>query len=291
VRARYGLAAGFVVAVAALIAVRAAGYLGGRAQGGPLTVALTDVGARPAASQIFAAGFADALDGDPVRVQNVRAREVSPGLDVLGPNASAAGCGRCLPRRWPPPGAGAPLEAARLSAPGGRAVVGLRARRRGFYSASELVIDYRRGQRRFRRRTPGGACIAVRVRASCDPSPDPGDARVAEIGGPSRYAGARFGPGRPQATFTGAGEHRLRMTLSNRTRSTISVSALGLDPTPGVALLSSDPASLRLPPHGARSVRLRFAGCAEPTFDRLRADLDGERRTIALSVPLAFRCP
>jgi hypothetical protein len=74
------------------------------------------------------------------------------------------------------------------------------------------------------------------------------------------------------------------------------VSGLALDENGlDVEVTASEPASFHLPPHGYRVVKLHvlFPGCktfAAVTFSRLRAQLDGEKRSIPLSLPLEFGC-
>jgi hypothetical protein len=278
VKGRLALSLGFVAVVVALIVLRDHGYLGGRQLGGPLSVGTPNIGlvARPGQPEFTS--FGGRLRGSAVRIQNVRPRIVSPELEVIGPRLDNGG----------------PLEDAEVSDAefGGR--IGLRAQRAGFYYASGLVVDYRRGQRRFRARESTTVCIAVRMKAPCDDGyRGPGDARVAQVGGPSRYRHARLTSTR--AHYTRPGQYGLRVTISNRTGSPIGVSGLALDENAlDVELTSSEPAEFRLPPHGYRVTKLhvRLPACKafHITFSRLRAELDGERRSIPLSLPLEFGC-
>jgi hypothetical protein len=133
------------------------------------------------------------------------------------------------------------------------------------------------------------------VKAGCDVDyKGPGDARVAQVGGPSRYRHARLTATR--ARYTQAGQYGLRVTISNQTGAAIDVSDLALDPNAlDVELTLSEPHSFHLPPHGYRVVKLhvRFPACNAftLTFSRLRAQLDGDKRSIPLSLPLEFGCP
>ena len=86
--------------------------------------------------------------GDPVRVQNVRPRFASPELELIGPAKRRL---RAAPALLPPrrrrPARG--RHAARRAP---AAILGLRAQRAGLYYALGLIVDYRRGQRRYRDR-------------------------------------------------------------------------------------------------------------------------------------------
>lgn len=257
-------AVAFVVAVSALIALRDAGYLGGRAKDGPLRVRIDAAGAGTAR-----------LRGGPVRIQNVRVRVASPRLSIAGPNLVASA---------------RPLEDATLRAARTPLQMRLRAFRPGVFYAVGLVTDYRRGQRRFRELSGRVLCVAVGRRRRCDPGyRGPGRARVAQVGGPSRYPGARLTD--RSATYTRPAVYPIRLTLLNRTRSLIAVRDLALDRNPSAAV--SGPRPFKLGPQGSRSVRLFLTvrSCAPQRFGRLRARLDGERRTIPLSLPLRVACP
>jgi hypothetical protein len=279
VRGRLLFALGFVVVVVALIVLRDHGYLGGRQLGGPLRVGAGGVALAARPGQVAFAPFGGRLRGGPVRVQNVRPRLLSPELEVVGPDLDTGG----------------PLEGARL----GDAVVsgrmGLRAQRAGFYYAVGLIVDYRRGQRRYRDREAQTVCVAVRMRARCSPGyKGPGDARVAQVGGPSRYRHARLTADR--ARYERPGEYGLRVTIANQTKAAIDVSHLALDDNGlDVEITATEPAGFHLPPHGYRVVKLHtaFPACkaSHVTFARLRAELDGELRSIPLSLPLDFGCP
>jgi hypothetical protein len=256
VTVRYALAAAFVGVVAALIAVRDAGFLGGRADGGPLRVALEPDGA-----------FSYELEGEPVRVQDVRFRFVSPGATVIGPTLAG----------------GRLLEDAELEDAAGGGAVRLRARRRGVYYALDGTVDYRRGQRRFR--TPiGRACVSVRLRADCSAYDGPGDAEVAEMGGPARYGEADFDGA--TAVFA-ADAAAVRLTLTSRRRGGLALARVrGSD---DVAVGASSPSTFRLRPLGSRSLFLRLEGCGR--LEALRAEVDGDEQRIPLSVPIELRCP
>jgi hypothetical protein len=252
VTVRYAVAAAFVVVVAALIAIRGAGYLGGRADGGPLRLELARDGA-----------LRYELDGDPVQVQDVGFRTVSPGVTVIGPTLAG----------------GEPLEGARLTHDTGRGAVRLRARRRGVYYVFGGSVDYRRGQRRFQT-TMGGACVAVRLKADCEGYDGPGEAEVVEMGGPARYKGARF----EGATATFEKRAGVRLTFTNRARSGVDVTRLG----GGAIGVDAAPGTFRIKPGGAHSVFLRLEGCGR--LEELDADLDGDAGSIPLSVPIELTC-
>jgi hypothetical protein len=209
-----------------------------------------------------------------VRVQNVRARIRSPELAVAKSVA------------------GHPLENSVLERPVDPFFIALRARRPGLYYAIGLILDYRRGERRFRDREAQVLCIAVQTRQRCDLDyQGPGDARVAQVGGPSRYPGAVFTE--QEARYNDPGEHRVRLTISNRTGVAIDVARLSLDANGlGVALASAEPAAFDLGPHEHRLVKLtvRMPACGNVRFGRLRAQLDGDKRSIPLSLPLRFGC-
>lgn len=253
-RARYGVAAAFVVVVAALIAVRDAGYLGGRAEGGPLEV------------QLAAGGELEyTLDGDAVQVQDVGFSFVSPGATVIGPTLAG----------------GQGLEDARLTEPTGRGAVRLRARRRGVYYALSGTVDYRRGQRRFQAEM-GDACTAVRLEATCAGYDGPGEAQVAEIGGPSKYRGATFAG--DTAVFEGRAA--VRLTLANRRREAVEVARFG--GAGEVRVETSSPGAFRIKAFGARSVFLRLSGCGR--LEALTAELDGDEERVPLSLPIEVAC-
>jgi hypothetical protein len=293
-RTRLLFALAFVVLVSALIVVRDLGFLGGRERGGPLTFGAAGVGMAMKPGRVARFGLGVKLDGGPVRVQNVRPRVWSPEVDILGPTVSERSIGAARARRWPPPWAVTPLEDATLRGPAPAALMGLRAKRPGIYYALGLRVDYRRGQRRFRRSVGQLLCISVGKGQECDIGyHGPGDARVAQLGGPSRYPGATLTP--TTASYGEAGEYRLQLTVANQTRSVIDVSDVALDRNGlGVVLDRSRPIDFHLSAHGYQVLRLRVrVPACRPfgiTFDRLRAKLDGERRSIPLSLPLHFGC-
>lgn len=265
-RTRALFAVAFVAAVSGLIALRDAGYLGGRHRGGPLRITV-------ASSQPPLVRLVARLRTESVRVQNVHVRVRSPGLSITGPRLAD----------------GRPLEDGTLRAGRTPLTLRLRARAPGTYYALGLVTDYRRGQRRFRDREAQSLCLSVGRRRRCDPAyAGPGPARVAEVGGPSRYPGARVDA--RTATYAKPGRYRVVITVKNLTRSVIEVSDIGLDRSPDVTVTTGG--AFRLVPHGSHRVRMRLTArrCGYATFDRLRADLDGERRSIPLSLALRLAC-
>ena len=189
-KVRYGLAAVFVAVVAALIAVRDAGYLGGRTPDGPLTLTVAgEATVRPGETATFLARMR--LDGGPVQMQDIDPVFRSPGLTFRRPRIGER-YARVNPR----------VEGATLV---GDEIVGfgLRARRPGVYYVRGLTTDYRRGARRFRDEDDEVVCLAVGKRRACAPGFAVPDVRLAEVGGPSG---------------------RRRVTLTNLTRSTFEVS-------------------------------------------------------------------
>lgn len=293
-RVRLLLALAFVAVVGALIALRDEGYLGGRVAGGPFRIGTALVSVEAERDQVAAFGLSGSLKGGPVRVQGVRPRLVSPGLEVLGPDLTARCAGACYFDHWPPPDSAGPLQDATVRDAVPRALIGLRAQRPGVYYALGLTVDYRRGQRRYRDREAQRLCIEVQTRAECDLSyRGPGRARVAQVGGPSRYAGARLTE--RDAIYRRPGDYTVRLTVANQTGSAIKVSDLALDANEaGAAIVETAPDSFRLEPHGDESVRMQLSvpACRRVggRFGRLRAKLDGERRSIPLSLPLRFAC-
>lgn len=275
-RGRLLFAVGFAVAVSTVIVLRDQGYLLGRKQGGPLRMRFAgDASSGGPRNSIAGFGLFGNLSGDRVEVQNFAARVLSPGVELLGPRVALNACGVCDPRRWPPPGAGAVLEGERIGARRPEAIIGLRARRPGLYYLLGFYLDYRRGQRRFRDTSDQSLCIAVATSQKCNLSyGGPGSARVAQIGGPSSYPGAKL---TKHAASYGPGTHALRITLVNRTHSPIVVSGLPL---------GARPARLRLRARGHRSVVLQMR-CPAGRVRRLRARVDGRAREIPLSLPLA----
>jgi hypothetical protein len=274
VSGRWLFAAGFVALVVGLIVLRDHGYLGGRELGGPLELTAPDAARAVDRGETVRFRVKTSLSVSEVRVQNVRARIRSPELAVAKSVA------------------GHPLENAVLERPVEPIFIALRARRPGLYYAIGLILDYRRGERRFRDREAQVLCIAVQTRQRCDLDyQGPGDARVAQVGGPSRYRGAVFAE--QEARYGAPGEHRIRLTISNRTGVPIDVARLSLDANaPGVALALAQPAAFELGPHEHRLVRLtvRMPACGDVRFGRLRAQLDGDKRSIPLSLPLRFGC-
>lgn len=272
-RYRALVAIAFVVVVGALIVLRDQGYLGGRLRGGPLRVGTGHDARRAEKLAIVTFPLGADLAGDPVRVQNVRVRLRSPGLRVHGPDL----------------GTGGSLEDATLRRPVPPVRIGLQAEAPGVYYALGLITDYRRGQRRYRDREAQTLCISIGPRQRCNLGyRGPGAARVAQVGGPARYRGAELSP--RTATYAGPGTYRVRLTIANQTRSVIEVAKVGLDRDPGVTATGPEPFVLR--PHAYREIGLTLAAraCGARRFDRLRADLDGERRSIPLSLPLRFAC-
>ncbi len=288
-RARYLAAAGFVVAVSALLAIRHAGYLGGRVVGGPLEVGLggsaVSVTARP--SQVRFVMLPFALRGSGVRMQEVEPDFVSPGLDVVGPRIPHQSrlSGRPVTSR---------LRAVNL---------GLRARRPGVYYAEGLTADYRRGQRRFRYHDDQQLCLSVGRRARCAAYAVPSGAAVAEAGGPSNY-GVRLSAADPPRGGLEAripavpGRRSIRLTLTNLTHRTVTVSDPEIPAIGGSGLTvkpdGAAPHRFSLAPQAGRSVRLsmRIAGCetggVSLTVSRITAGVGGERVDVPLSVALAF---
>ncbi len=275
-RSRLLFALAFVMLVGALLVVRQYGYLGGRQLGGPLELTLADAARAVERGRTARFRVSGSLAVPAVQVQQVRPRAISPELEMV----ETVG-GRLLE--------GSELETAVVPM-----LITLRAPRAGLHYAVGLILDYRDGQRRFRDREAATLCISVHTRQRCDLRyKGPGDARVAQVGGPSRYPGAKFTE--TEARFGEPGDHHVRVTLSNRTRTAIAVTGLALDDNEqGIELTASEPEAFRLAPHAYRTVRLRvrFPACPERTarFERLRADLDGEPRSIPLSLPLAFGC-
>ncbi len=287
-RTRYLAAAGFVVMVSGLLGLRHAGYLGGRVAGGPVTVGLggsaVSVTARPSQRRPVELPFA--LRGGAVRMQKVEPDFVSPGLDVLGPRVPHVSrlSGHLVTSR---------LRTVEL---------GLRARRPGVYYAEGLTADYRRGQRRFRSHDDQQLCLSVGRRARCAGYSVPSGAAVAEAGGPSNYGvrlrGAGPGRGLEAPLPAGAGRRVIRLTLTNLTRRTVTVSDPEVPALVGSGLTvkpdGAAPRRLRLSPRAGRSVQLalRIAGCETPgdvlTVHRITAAVGGNRVEVPLSVALAF---
>lgn len=248
-RARYVVAAGFVAIVVVLIVVRDQGYLGGRADGGPLTIGAGVAAAERKPDKTAGFGLGPALEGDPVTIQSVRADFTSPGLNFRAariPPAAGRGCET---------GCGYPREGELFVESEydgtGDAVIGLRAMRPGVYYALGLITDYRRGIRRFRSYSGLQLCLAVGRAARCRDVSLP-DAELAEIGG----------PGGPR-----------RLTLTNLSRERIEVS----DVTVRGGTVEPDGFGLR--PGAGRTVRLK--GCDR--VEALSARIDGETASVPLS--------
>jgi hypothetical protein len=290
---RVAAAVAFVAVVGALIVLRDHGYLGGRESGGPFAIHTAGVTSTARLDEVRGFGIDGQLKGKPIDIQNVRVRIASPELKVLGPNLSLSRCGACPIPHWPPL-ASRPLEGAHLDVASPRALIGLRAERPGLYYALGLITDYRRGQRRYRDREAQLLCISVHTQQQCNGAyAGPGAARVAQVGGPSRYPGARFSV--TSATYKAPGDYAIRMTISNRTRSAIDVAKIALDANGLGATIASDPAAFHLAPHGFQTVRLQLTAtkCTTggvATLSRLRADLDKAKRSIPLSLPIVMRC-
>lgn len=239
-KVRYGLAAAFVGVVAALIAIRDLGYLGGRTDGGPLTIAHADF------------GVTTELEGEPVEIQYARPRFISPGVRYRAARLVDEGCDPCRYDR------GAPLFVGPGYRGEGRPVFGLRAEERGFYYALGFRVDYRRGLRRYRIDVEGTTCLVVGTKAPCPDPVDPGEAPLAEIGGPSDY--------RPAA---GAVE----LTLTNLTERGIEVTELA----------GARPSVFRLRSGAGRRVRVR---CGDEPISELHARVEGDEVVAPLTVPV-----
>ena len=234
-KARYGLAVVFVAIVAALIAIRDFGYLGGRMEGGPLEVTYGD----------FA--VTTELDGDPVEIQYARPLFISPEVRYRAPRVAES-------RRY--------QRQARLLVgtgfEGGAARIALEAEAPGFYYAIDFRVDYKRGLRRWRRDVEGTSCLAVKTKEPCPEPVDPGNAPLAEIGGPSDYRSK---------------DGDVDITLTNLTERGAEVSSLE----------GARPDAFRLRSGAGRSVRVE---CGEEPIMELRARVEGEEVTVPLTVPV-----
>ena len=170
-RARYGVAAAFAVAiVGGLIVLRDQGYLRGRVEGGPLRIASRRHRRRRAAPDRRASGSTLDAGGRRRASSSGCARGSSrPGCDVLGPRRHGRRAAAvCAIARWPPAGTDARCAARRCATREPEALLGLRAERPGVYYVHGLVADYRRGQRRYRDREPQRLCVSTSRRQRCD---------------------------------------------------------------------------------------------------------------------------
>ena len=256
-RGRLLFAVGFAVAVSTVIILRDEGYLLGRQRGGPLDLGTLRAARRVKAGHPARFTLPGSLADGPVQVQDVRPIAHSPELFFTKRvNGHSVEKGMLAPDDLP-------------------ITFGLRARRPGLYYLVGLIVDSRRGPRRFRaQRNDEILCIAVATRQTCDLSyRGPGHARVAQIGGPSAYPGADLTAA--AATF-GPGDHVARITLTNRHRSAVAVTDL-----------PAQPATVRLGPRGHRIVRVHLHCDGHRRMGRLPARIDGARAAIPLSLPLA----
>lgn len=234
-RARYGVAAVFVAVVVALIAVRDLGYLGGRTDGGPLAVAYED----------FAVSLE--VDGGPVEIQYARPRFISPETRYRAPRMREGS--RYSRKAELLVGAGFD---------GGEAIFRIDAEEPGFYYAVGFRIDYKRGLRRWRIDVDGTSCVVVGPQADCPPPVDPGEAPLAEIGGPSDH---------------GAEDGDVDITLTNLTERGIEVTGLE----------GARPDAFRLRSRAGRRVRVE---CGEEPITELAARVEGEDVAVPLTVPV-----
>ena len=234
-KTRYGLAVAFVAVVAALIAIRDNGYLGGRAEGGPLAVEYADFAVRTE------------IEGGAVEIQYARPRFISPGARY---RAARIGEGRRYSRK------AALLVGTGFD--GGAARFALDAEEPGFYYALDFRIDYKRGLRRWRVDVDGTSCVAVGTRRECPEPVDPGEAPLAEIGGPSDYRSE---------------DGDVDITLTNRTERGAEVSELE----------GARPDAFRLRSGAGRSVRVE---CGDEPITRLRARVEGDEVDVPLTVPV-----
>ncbi len=234
-RVRYGLAALFVGVVAALIAVRDLGYLGGRTEGGPLTVEYSDF------------RVTTDVDGGPIEIQYARPRFISPGTRYRAPRLSD---GRRYDRMA--------VLLVGTGFDGGDARFALKAEDPGFYYAVDFRIDYKRGLRRWRTDVAGTSCVAVGTKDPCPEPIDPGDAPLAEIGGPSDYESK---------------DGDVDITLTNLTERGIVVSGLE----------GARPDAFRLRSGAGRHVRVE---CGDEPVDSLRARVEGDEVDVPLTVPV-----
>lgn len=286
-KVRYGLAAMFVGVVAMLIAIRSEGYLGGRTDGGPLRIGIAGALSGPVkAGERKRFGLMPALEGGPVEIQAVRPDFTSPGLRVRTPRSQ-----------------GASAIGTRYDGDGDISL-GLRAKRPGAYYALNLITDYKKGIRRFRRYSEQSLCVAVGEDARC------GDARLvdeplAEIGGPSDYGV----PVREERTEVGVAGLEARIDLArprtitvplvNLTDRTIEVEDISLGEYEGPlqVQVTSEPATFSLRARAGRPVRLELEAeqCVEDPspfgFEQLRARVDGDMVDVPLTVELSFSAP
>ena len=235
VRVRYGLAALFVGVVAVLIAVRDLGYLGGRTEGGPLTAQYADF------------RVTTDVDGGPVEIQYARPRFISPGTRYRAPRLSDGGRYQRTEKLL----VGKGFE-------GGDTVFALEAEEPGFYYAVGFRLDYKRGLRRWRIDVDGTSCVVVGTKESCPEPVDPGDAPLAEIGGPSDYEAKDGG---------------VDITLTNLTERGVEVSGLS----------GTRPDAFRLRSGAGRHVRVE---CGDEAIDSLRARVEGDEVDVPLTVPI-----
>ncbi len=282
-KVRYAIAAAFVAVVASLIAVRDAGYLGGRTDGGPLRIGLRE-GLSAAASPGATLGvpLEVELDSGPVVVQSLQPRFASPGLRVRAPRLATDAESTEYPRDGR-------LLIGRTFDGEPAVVQGLRAKQPGVYYALGLVVDYRRGLRRFRHYDGQTICLEVGPKAACSAaSVRVPDAAVAEVGGPSDY-GVRLRGG-PVARLPGNARHKVVLTLSNLTARTVEMADLRAGEADGVVLESARPEAFGIRGGRARKVKLIFAasGCPGMIVDALRARVDGKAAEVPLTIPLKF---
>jgi hypothetical protein len=307
-KGRYGVAAAFAVALALVLILRHEGYLHGRVEGGPLSLAAGGAGATLKPGQTAGFGLDVIVEGDAVQVQKVRGEFTSPGLRLLGPRRSDDRCGICIFRRWPPPDT-SPLSDSDVERGTTHTLLGTRATSPGIYYVRNLVALYQRGAKSFRRTYGRDLCIVVtrhrrRLRCPAAYSP-PSGAVIAEAGGPSRYDRPVVtveGGEHAQATYPArAGRDTIAFTLSNLTDIGRTVSGLdavvqfeGAD----IAVRQIRPERVAIPPHAGRRVRFEVVveGCARlkggaVTLSELSGEISNDENTVPLSVGLSFRAP
>ncbi|MEA2167988.1 MAG: hypothetical protein QOF76_1288, partial [Solirubrobacteraceae bacterium] len=244
-------------------------------------------------------GLSTQLVGDPIRVESVKPRFASPGLEILGPRRGR----QTLGTRWPPVSAGPPLRHHTQSAAQGDAIFGVRATSRGVYYIHDLLTLYKRGAKSFASTANGDWCVTVGHGKDCAIGyvPPPRSV-IVEWGGPSRYGvpiRKALGEDTTTATYPlRQGERTVALTLSNLTSISRTVSDVHAD-VQNDAVTIAQPAAVdtTIQPHSSRRFLLdvKVPACrANPRrqtyiVDQLRADVYGRSATVPLSVALAFR--
>jgi hypothetical protein len=269
--------------IAAVVVLRDHGWLGGRAEGGPLKTAAAGIGVevRPGTPVEWNSIDLQASGDEPVTIESVRVQPAdrSPGLRLGAPRVYGYDerGGTAVTRPLDPAG-GHPAAGAQIGGKRMLLAIPVTAPYAGVYELRDARIRYRRGHRHYETGAGGELSICARPRGArgCPPAgPDEGKGKL--TAGEGFYDPGRFATAVPSEQGEGyrvrpapGSRFRVRMTITNRTEEPLEIRRLrwaGLEGLRVRGVLSQrDPAKYRgpaalapfraftVPPHDGRLV-------------------------------------